>query len=51
VAGTRNFARTIRHEEEREGQFRADVAAEWNMIGDAQFIVLVYPTWIGAPRR
>jgi len=39
----------VLREEEREGQFGADVAAEWDLIGDAQFIVLAYPVWFGAP--
>jgi hypothetical protein len=35
----------VLREEERQGQFEPDVAAEWDLIGDAQFIVLVYPVW------
>ena len=36
-------------EEERHGHPGADVTAEWDVIGDPDVFVLVYPIWFGAP--
>jgi NAD(P)H dehydrogenase (quinone) len=35
--------------DERKGQPRDDVAAEWQALGDIDVFVLVYPIWFGAP--
>jgi NAD(P)H dehydrogenase (quinone) len=35
--------------EERQGQPRDDVIGEWQVLGDVDVFVLVYPIWFGAP--
>ena len=35
--------------EERDGEPRADVLAEWHALGEIDVFVLVYPIWFGAP--
>lgn len=36
-------------EEERQGHPSADVVAEWDVLGEVDVVVLVYPIWFGAP--
>jgi NAD(P)H dehydrogenase (quinone) len=36
-------------EEERQGKPGADVLAEWDLLKEADVVVLVYPIWFGAP--
>jgi NAD(P)H dehydrogenase (quinone) len=35
--------------DERQGQPRDDVVREWQVLGDVDVFVLVYPIWFGAP--
>jgi NAD(P)H dehydrogenase (quinone) len=35
--------------EERQGQPHDDVITEWQILGDVDVFVLVYPIWFGAP--
>lgn len=39
----------VLREEERSGRARADVSAEWALLGKSDAFVLVYPVWFGAP--
>jgi NAD(P)H dehydrogenase (quinone) len=36
-------------DEERQGHPGADVVAEWDVLGEVDVVVLVYPIWFGAP--
>ena len=39
----------ILKDDERQGQPRDDVTREWQVLGDVDVFVLVYPIWFGAP--
>jgi NAD(P)H dehydrogenase (quinone) len=39
----------ILKDDERQGQPRDDVTREWQVLGDIDVFVLVYPIWFGAP--
>lgn len=39
----------VLRDEERHGEARADVAAEWAALGKIDVLVLVYPIWFGTP--